>query len=215
MANGRDKGKEMQLTTHNGYPLLECASALQKCIRRGMETEAMFFAQEIESRFRQYLWVRLTAIVNEDIGLASPETVVLVNTLRQQYDYLHEHSKGYSERMVLANAILAMCRAPKTRLGDDFQTIIYRKVMFENWRPEVPDFALDRHTQRGRRLNRDWKHWREEGCKLIPDTEMNPYEEESHRLRQQYGSMPKKGQRQRQVSTPLDDPEEPIGDLFK
>ena len=58
--------------------------------------------------------------------------------------------------MVLADAILAMCRAPRTRLGDDFQTVIYRRRIQEGWRLEVPDFALDRHTARGRHMGKDY-----------------------------------------------------------
>ena len=180
------------LLTDGGYPLLECASALQKTIRRGLTEEAMFWAAEIETRFPDYLWTRLTAILNEDISLASPETILLFETFRNQYRLLREKSKGTSERMVLANAILAMCRAKKTRLGDDFQTVIYRRRIQEGWRLEVPDFALDRHTARGRHMGRDYTHWHDEGLKLVNETPgLNPYAAEARRLREKHGPMPK------------------------
>ena len=56
-----------KLMTENKYSLLDCASSLQKTIRRGLEEEAMFWAAELETRFHDYLWVRLTAIAHEDI----------------------------------------------------------------------------------------------------------------------------------------------------
>jgi len=181
-----------ELETENGYPLLECASALQKTIRRGMEVEAMFWATELETRYHNYLWTRLTAIVNEDISLASPETLILFEVFRNQYQLLREKSRGTSERMVLANAILALCRAPKTRVGDDLQTMVYRKRIQEGWRLEMPDYALDRHTARGRHMKRDYTHWHEEGLKLVNETQgLNPYAEEARHLREKHGPMPK------------------------
>ncbi len=183
----------LQLTTENGYSLLEAVSALQKTIRRGLHEEAFFWAAEIEARYAKYLWRRLVAIVNEDIGLASPETIVLVEILRAQYWLLKEESKGPSERMVLANAIVAMCRAPKTRLGDDLQTVIYRRRIFGGWRLVIPDYAKDKHTGAGRQMGRGWEHWITEGCRLSGEVHgLNPYADEANRLRAEYGKMPPK-----------------------
>jgi hypothetical protein len=38
----------------NGLPALGCISAMQKCIRRGMEREAMQFAVELLSTSKQF-----------------------------------------------------------------------------------------------------------------------------------------------------------------
>jgi replication-associated recombination protein RarA len=182
----------MLYQTGNKYALLEVASALQKCIRRGLEEEALFWAAEIETKFPDYLWKRLTVIVNEDIGLADPQTIVLVETLRQQYNYLRKKSNSPSERLVLCNAIVAMCRAKKTRLADDMQAVVYRRREFKNWRLEIPDFALDKHTQKGRRMGRSVAHWRTEGCKLSNEVRgMNPYEAEATELRETTGKVSK------------------------
>jgi len=194
--------------TGGGYQLLDCVSALQKCIRRGLEDQALFWAAEIEMKFPDYLWVRLTAIVNEDIGLASPATICLVEALRQQYSFLRAKSRGPSERMALGNAILAMCRAEKTRLGDDFQTVIYRRREFEGWRLDIPDFALDRHTAAGRAKGRGWEHWATEGVSLAGEVPgMNPYAEEAHRLRESYGALPKKVKKGQVHTDPSDSDE--------
>ena len=179
---------KFKLKTANDYELLEAVSSLQKCIRRGLEEEAMFWAAEIETKFADYLWVRLTVIVNEDIGLADPAAIQLVEALRQQYQFLRKNSKSPSERLPLANTIIAMCRANKTRLADDFQTVIYRRRDFQEWRIPIPDFALDKHTRRGKQLGRCVDHWRKEGCKLSNEIEgMNPYEKEATELREKYG----------------------------
>ncbi len=62
------------LKTKGGYLLDEVVSALQKCIRRGREEEAMYWALEMaESGCGKYLWRRLMIIGAEDVGLADPQ----------------------------------------------------------------------------------------------------------------------------------------------
>lgn len=179
-----------QLMTENGYNLLECASALQKCIRRGMIEESLFWAAEIETKFPDYLWVRLTVIANEDIGLAS---IGVIEALRTQYEFLRRKSRSPSERLVLANAILALCTSSKTRAADDLQTVVYRRRIFEKWRLEVPDFALDQHTGRGRSAGRAWDHWEKEGLKLDNEKSgLNVWAGKAMALRKKYGKLPKK-----------------------
>jgi len=72
--------------TLGGYTLGEVISALQKEIRRGNESAAMYWAIEIESVERKYLWNRLKVIVSEDIGLASTETNIMVGMLGDWYN---------------------------------------------------------------------------------------------------------------------------------
>jgi hypothetical protein len=74
-----------------------------------------------------------------------------------------------------------MSRAPKTRISDEFQRVVTQRWM-EDWKggnpPDLPDYALDCHTRRGRQMGRDKAHWLEEGCVLIPEAEIeNPYHE--------------------------------------
>lgn len=181
-----------QLRTDNGYDLLECASALQKCIRRGLEEEAVFWAFEIQTKYEDFLWRRLIVIANEDIGLADPHVIVLVDVLRGHYDLLKKRESG-EWRLPIVNAVLALCRAQKTRLADDMATALRRRRDFEAWRLEIPDFALDKHTLRGKQAGRGWDHWREEGCRLSNEVPgMNSYEEEATRLRKQYGKPKRK-----------------------
>lgn len=178
-----------KLNTEGGYPFDEAASALQKTIRRGLEEEAMFWAIELETKFADYLWKRLQIISIEDIGMADPQVVLYVAELRRLYQELKKEydkapgKKSRSFRMSLANAILAMCRAKKSRIGDEFQITIYNRRE-KGWKPGVPDFALDMHTARGRAMKRGQEHFWTEGVKLDNASGLhNPYTSEAVKYR--------------------------------
>ena len=85
-------------------------------------------------------------------------------------------------RLAAANAILALCRAKKTRLADHFQAVCRGRNAKDNL--EIPDYALDKHTRRGKEMNRGFEHFRQEGSKLenlatdVPDT----YEDEAYTI---------------------------------
>ena len=104
-------------------------------------------------------------IASEDIGLADPLAVIAIRALSDNW---HEQrkkddSKHAPERLFLVNAVMYLCRAPKSRAVDHALVVFY-----EAPRPkrDVPDFALDKHTGRGRAKRRGWKHWWTEGCVL-------------------------------------------------
>jgi replication-associated recombination protein RarA len=145
------------LTKEHGYPLSEAISALQKEIRRGNEEAAMYWALELENGYPQYLWHRLEVIVNEDIGPAAPEVIVLVHTLKQQYMEMIARPGQASELLCLANAILAMCRSEKSRLADNFMTVVQQERAQNGLKLEVPDYALDKHTLKGKQKGRGWE----------------------------------------------------------
>ena len=68
--------------TVNGLPAMACVSAMQKCIRRGMEREAMEFAVELlhtSKAFHSMVCKRLEIISHEDIDTnANPMIVPFV-----------------------------------------------------------------------------------------------------------------------------------------
>ena len=182
-----------KLQTGSGYPFDEVASALQKSIRRGLEEEAMYWAVELEVRHPDYLWKRLQIISVEDIGIADPQAVLYVAEMRRLYQELKKEydkepkKKSRSFRMALANAILSMCRAEKSRIGDEFQIVIYGRRE-AGWKLDVPDYALDMHTSRGRGMKRGPEHFWSEGVKLSNRAEMhNPYSEEAVKIRTRKG----------------------------
>ncbi|MBM4147054.1 MAG: hypothetical protein FJ240_12430 [Nitrospira sp.] len=178
-----------QRQTESGYPFDEVASALQKSIRRGLEEDAMFWAIEMETRFPDYLWKRLQVISVEDIGIADPQVVLYVAEMRRLYQELKKEydkepkRKSRSFRMVLANAILSMCRAKKSRICDEFQIVMYGRRE-QGWKLDVPDYALDMHTNRGRAKKRGADHFWSEGVKLENEARLrNPYTEEAVKIR--------------------------------
>ena len=111
--------------TKHGYDHYELLSALQKCIRRGMEYEAAHFAVELEEFNPTMLWNRLKIIACEDIGPANPVMPLLIDYLQKQY--LTEKSKlaenGY--KLYLMNAVVCLCRSQKSRITDDLLTVVY------------------------------------------------------------------------------------------
>ncbi len=146
------------ITTKNGYPLDEVVSALQKSIRRGREEDAAYWALElVDSGMGKYLWRRLLTIAAEDIGIGSPEILPLVAA---GWVGTKELTRAWDDMSLefLGTILLAMCRAAKSREGDDFlwyiSTLRKRRI-----RLEIPDYALDEHTARGRALQRGRDFW--------------------------------------------------------
>ncbi len=171
---GKD-GKVGSPVTHRGYHLDEVISALQKEIRRGKEYEAVYWAVELESFNARALWNRLRVIASEDVGVAEPHAPLIVNALESAYWYAKE--KGKDEcRLFFVNAVLILAKAPKCRVADDLTITLYGN-MERGERLEMPDYALDKHTFRGRRMGRGMEHFVEEGSKITNEGAPNPYKE--------------------------------------
>ncbi len=167
----------MNVMTQNGYNLFEVISALQKEIRRGEEENALYWALELVPLFEDYLWQRLVVITNEDIGIANPTALYVVPSQRAIYFEFRTAKKDGSARLALANAILLLCRSPKSRIADHFQCAVNQDRLHGK-RLEIPDYALDKHTQHGRKMGRGVEHWLDEGCVLNPTPDIHdPYRE--------------------------------------
>jgi replication-associated recombination protein RarA len=172
--------------TKHGLPALVCVSGLQKCIRRGMEREAMQFACELLHTSKSFLSMvcnRLELISHEDIdSLACPWIVPYVQTACEQAKAWYELPNPGKSRMAVGNAIRLMCRAPKSREGDHFQAAVGLGNLLADQVPDVPDWVYDMHTAQGKRLKRGLQHFREEGAKLIPTPADDVYIEECYRM---------------------------------
>jgi len=131
------------LTTTLGYDFYEAASALQKTIRRGEEEAAMFWALEFAGTYDAFLWRRLVIIASEDVGPADSTMAVLIETLQWQYQDVKKASKRPSERIILAHAIIALCRAPKSRVADDLACLVAHQRESEGLRREIPDYRVE------------------------------------------------------------------------
>ena len=172
-------------STINGHDPFEVVSAIQKCIRRGLEREAMAWCLEMAHSSKSfYSWMlgRLNVIAHEDIGLADPDAVRFVmETTRIAKDY-HE-KQGW--RIMFGNCVRVLCRAEKSREGDHFVWITLHA--WNTTGPgDIPDVALDQHTRRGKQLGRGLDHFLDIGTQLDrehPDSDC--YRVEAYALKRQ------------------------------
>jgi len=151
-------------TTERGYNTWECVSALQKSIRRGLEEEAMYWFLELAESGLYYLAANRVRITSqEDVGLAAPEAVEFAN---RALDLADKWWKGKNDAWMIGagNAIMALSRSKKSRIGDHFYAAVKGRMQSDEIK--MPDWALDKHTQRGRKMGRSWKHFQEVGTVL-------------------------------------------------
>ena len=148
-----------EITTRNGYAGDEMVAMLQKAIRRGKEEDALHAAYEMyitSPQFEEKLWRRLLCISVEDIGFGNPDAPNLVYTLfkmRQEFPY-----NDGDRPMFFVHAIRYLCRQKKERSSDHVKNLLNHE--FEvGTKFEVPDYALDMHTRRGREMGRDVYHF--------------------------------------------------------
>lgn len=178
------------LTTARGYDFFEVASALQKEIRRGNEEDAMHWALELGSKFSDFLWLRLGLIASEDIGPADNSISLLLHALEDNYRRVKKKSSRPAENIILAHAIIALCRAKKSRISDDLACCVSHQIEDEGLKLAVPDYALDIHTRRGKQADRAWDHWATEGSRINnEEAGLNIYKEKALAMRRKYGRL--------------------------
>jgi replication-associated recombination protein RarA len=172
--------------TPHGIDPYEAKSALQKSIRRGLEEDALFWAAELAGWNTESLWKRLRVMASEDIGIASPSAALTVRCLYENWRDAQKEGEGEG-RLFITHAVLALVRSKKSRIVDHATITAFEGGLEE--RP-VPDYALDRHTQRGRAKGRGYQHFFEVGAKLenceLPDA----YEARAKELRMRKENAP-------------------------
>lgn len=162
---------ELPRTTCSGFMLDEVKSALQKSIRRGLEEDALYWAAELSKSDPDILWKRLKVIASEDVGLAYPGAAIIVRLL---YENWKESDKNREGRLFVTHAVLALARAKKSRINDHATILAFNGGLAKR---SVPDYALDKHTARGRDMSRGFQHFFSVGAKLENvGLEDDPYE---------------------------------------
>ena len=176
-----------KITTRNGYAGDEVISALQKSIRRGLEEQACMFAYELyisSPQLEEKLWRRLLTISVEDIGMGNPMAAIMVNNLYQmsrEFDY----SDG-DRPMYFIHAIRYLCQSEKDRSSDLLKNICIKSFAMGKF-PEIPDYALDKHTVRGQAMGRASFHSLNEASKVYPQKEVdNDYKERYAKILEEY-----------------------------
>lgn len=176
-----------KIVTRNGYAGDEVISALQKSIRRGLEEQACMFAYELyisSPQLEDKLWRRLLTISVEDIGMGNPMAAIMVNNLFQmsrEFDYADGDRPMY-----FIHAIRYLCQSEKDRSSDLLKNICIKSFAMGKF-PEIPDYALDKHTQRGQAMGRDSFHFLNEASKVYPQKEVdNNYKERYAEILEEY-----------------------------
>lgn len=155
-----------KVTTRNGIPGDLVISALQKSIRRGLTEAAVTIAYEMyitSEQFEDKLWRRLQAIAVEDVGfgdLSAPVLINALNQMRQNFPY----TDG-DRPIFFVHAIRYLAAAKKDRTSDNLKNIVVTEFAYGRT-PIIPDFALDMHTEKGRSMGRDFKHFLAEGSRV-------------------------------------------------
>lgn len=196
MSQKQERGKKMakqmydpwsKIITRNGYAGDEVISALQKSIRRGLEEQACMFAYELyisSPQLEEKLWRRLLTISVEDIGMGNPMAAIMVNNLFQMSRQF-EYADG-DRPMYFIHAIRYLCQSEKDRSSDLLKNICIKSFAMGKF-PEIPDYALDKHTQRGQAMGRDSFHFLNEASKVYPQKEVdNDYKERYAKILEEY-----------------------------
>jgi replication-associated recombination protein RarA len=143
---------------------------LQKEIRRGHTENAALLAYEMlitSPELEAYLWGRLQVISVEDVGYGNLNAPVLIETLFQMHQRL---PRPRGDRYLFAiHAVRVLSQSQKERGSDELLNWIGQVVHDQGIRPEIPDYALDMHTQRGQEMGRDYRHFLTEASKVAPE----------------------------------------------
>jgi replication-associated recombination protein RarA len=157
----------VDVKTANGLAADQVISALQKEIRRGETENAALLAYEMQitsPALEDYLWQRLMVISVEDVGFGNPFAPVVINAL---YQMLQTFDRNMGERKLFAiHAVRYLCSSQKDRSSDEMINWILRASAHGQVSPQIPDYALDKHTAAGQAMGRGDRHFWEIGAQL-------------------------------------------------
>ncbi len=170
MTKPKRLGPWASITTRHGLPADEVISALQKEIRRNRSENAALLAYEMltsSAELEAMLWQRLLVISVEDIGWGELNAPVIVHAIYEMH-----RNPGLSEgdRFLFAiHAVRFLCACKKDRSSSEVLSWLKIKVEEKGAQPEIPDYAIDMHTARGKKMGRGVKHFLEEGAVVSPE----------------------------------------------
>jgi replication-associated recombination protein RarA len=159
-----------KIRTRHDLPVDEVISALQKEIRRGKTENAVLLAYEMlttSSELEAKLWQRLLVISVEDIGWGDLNATTIVNALYQMH--LNPGLIEGDRFLFAIHAVRFLCVCQKDRSSSELLSWLKVKVEKEGTLPDIPDYAIDRHTFRGQQMGRGTKHFLAEGAVVNPE----------------------------------------------
>ncbi len=165
-----NKDPWVDIKTCNGLAADQVISALQKEIRRGNTENAVLLAYEMVTTspaMEDYLWQRLMVISVEDIGFGNPFAPVILNSI---YQMLQTFDRTLGERKLFAvHAVRYLGGCQKDRSSDEMINWVLLASARGEAVPEIPDYALDKHTAAGQAMGRGDHHFWEIGAQLNPE----------------------------------------------
>lgn len=175
------------VTSVRGFQCDELISALQKYIRRGNLEETLLVAREMyetSPELEAHLWNRLLVISVSDCNDGTFMQTLVVESLHRVGMRMQ---RGTGERWgFLVQAVRYLVAFPKDETTDEI-CMWSRHTMNKGLRsPVIPDYALDIHTEAGRKMGRGMAHFLGEGTVIT-----NPYP----------GADPTFGERVREIVT--------------
>ena len=154
------------LKTKSGFCADEVISALQKDIRRGNTEKAAFWAFELccsSKQFQKKFWERILTIAVEDVGLANPLACVVAHSAKEAFYSNYENSDDALIQAIFAAVYLSQSK--KDRFIDEIKN--YFKIIKPQYK--IPDYALDKHTKKGKSMKRGDLHFWKVAAKIHPE----------------------------------------------
>ncbi len=159
----------LESKTISGFAADEVPSMLQKAIRRGLEEDAIDAAYELyrtSPELEDLMWRRLIMIAMEDIGFGDLKSAPIVYAYYKAKDLYDRESAD--RQLPFVQMIRYLCRCQKERSSSYYQNL--QEFKFESgYEFEIPDYALDKHTERGRQMGRDTMYFYTDGDKVVPE----------------------------------------------
>ena len=156
------------MKSRNGLPCDELIAGVQKAIRHADYEIAVEMAYELyitSEHLENKLWRRLNAIAVDYIGFGNPRAIEVIRNLdiaRQKFPYFDGDRPFF-----FFHAIRFLCEQPKDRSTDCLKNIVVKEVE-QGAVCEIPDYAYDVHTVKGRAKCRDIIHFLDEASKVFP-----------------------------------------------
>lgn len=167
--------------TRCGHDFYDVLSALQKAVRRQDKESALYWAWDLGSASPNHaarLWSRLHIIASEDIGIADSAACVLVNNLHARWK---ERQREGDSFLYYMHAVAYLAQTDKSRLIDNAICAFEGELKLgmkgmdlpipdiadiEKLKLKIPDYALGKHTRRGKQMGRGQQFFFEEEAKL-------------------------------------------------
>jgi hypothetical protein len=123
--------------------------------------------------------------LSKDIGVADRNLPANIHALHSNWIYMFgcpggnykaAYESDNTQLLPFVHAIMLMATARKSRTVDNAITV-HTKAPFEE--REVPEYAMDWHSPKGKREGRDAEHWIQEASKINNASGIDPWQEKA------------------------------------